>query len=240
MARRLRVVGVSVVAAAVLGFDTAAQTPPEIKTGEWTYAAEVVDGERRTPAGRRVVKVERLTLRDEPAWRVTGRVDADDLQTSDQVFMSLAFAPLSRELDLGIAKATLEVDGEKALGTIEAEGRSRSFKVAVSNTAFLNYYSLRAALTAWPIDATWTRDVDVVELRGGGSVVHAKLAVDGEEKVDLTTGAVDCWKLRLTANGIEDHYWLSKDGAGVVRVLEVFAGGPSRLDQRLQSYAALP
>ena len=47
-----------------------------------------------------------------------------------------------------------------------------------------------------------------------------KLAVTGDEQVEVPAGHFDCWRIAVKGPGIDEQYWVSKAGHQVVRTRE--------------------
>ena len=188
----------------------------------YTARAEHPDGSTEEGGTRRIT-LARATIGGAPAWVVVNRL-ADDFMLDSVAVAESDFHPLFRHTVYGDGRhLTLDLrDSVLAVGR-EQPDDSLSLSLLPGERGFLNPWSLRAALQAWPLAAGWRTTVSMEELN---RFVPLDVAVEGEEHVQVPAGDFDCWIVHVTGGQrVDERYWVSKAGHLVVRTRERLGRG---------------
>ena len=184
---------------------------PGLRAGSWTYSANIQQKDVFQGVGPRTVAVARTSSAGVNAWLVTAAMRFGPDPFSDSVWMRATdLSPLARHAIAGqppkVAYAfTAAVHDTLLAGTLATDGDSAPISVPLAAHAFLNYYSLRAALAAAPLTSTWSGDVSALELGKQAAFFALKLQVSGEERIENPAGLFDCWIVHVTGPGIDDN-----------------------------------
>jgi hypothetical protein len=109
----------------------------------------------------------------------------------------------------------------------------------LADRGFLSYDALRVALADWPLTIGWVRGASTLDLGGQPMFKPLKLRVTGEERLEVPAGRFDCWRIEVTGPGVDEQYWVSKNGHNLVRTREPLGSqGAVLFDLTLQVFTA--
>jgi hypothetical protein len=213
-------------------------TIPAVAAGQWTYHAHAELGDQRQDMGDRTVTVSDTIIGGVHASLVVMRMELDgDAATDSVAFRASDLRPLSRSAKMGDANVLITVPptDSMARGLLTAGHSLVPLNVRLGAHSFLNYYSLRAALSTMPLGAGFVGQVEALELGGAGQFVPLRLAVEGTERVAVPAGDFECWLVHVTGNGIDERYWVSKAERQVVRTREPIGGAGAMMQLDLKT-----
>jgi hypothetical protein len=210
----------------------------EIVALQATYRTTVLYEGQTQDVGDRTVTVRAAEIDGVPAWRVVSQLTVEGTATADTVeFRRTDLRPLGRRAKFGQAELTLIVDADVARGLLVVSRQLQPLNVPLGKASFLNYYALRTAIAAWPLERSWKTDASMLELKAEPQFVPLTLAVVGEERVSVPAGAYDCWVVTVAGVSgpleIGERYWVAKDDRIVVRTDERFGDRGAHLQLEL-------
>jgi hypothetical protein len=169
--------------------------------------------------------VQTITVTDSPLSGAAGWLIADSrvgtmVATSDSVFLSRGTLTPERWTAVnGRAQLGAAFTRDTAFGGIQNYQGRASFAIGVPGDVLLS-----AGMT--------TRIIEMLPLREGYRVratlfvvdgltpmlTPAEISVDSVERIPVGGRLVDAWRVVLRAGAMERRYWVSRDGARVVRI----------------------
>lgn len=169
-------------------------------------------------------------------WRFIEQVESDDLpalRTADTVEVDPAgYLRTYHRVQRGL-EVILKRTGDQLEGALEVMGQKNSFSqptegkpVYPTNTA-LSYY-----LASLPLAKGYTAEVPLFSLQKQ-RFEPARIEVEDEETITLLGQNVPCWRVRVEAEGVKQHVWLSQSD-GLPRRTQVSVMGASTIGERIE------
>jgi hypothetical protein len=161
-------------------------------------------------------------IKDEDgAWVVTEKAATPMGEMSDvSVIAKGSLTPTKRAVRQGPVAIDLEFKGDKASGTMSANGQSRAVAADLGGALFADGAGTGDVIAALPLAdgyAATFRNFDVQKQK----VSLKQLKVVGAEKITVPAGTFDALKVEVTsADGEADKttYWVAKDARKVVKI----------------------
>jgi hypothetical protein len=168
-----------------------AASPSTIRAGEWRYSAQIQLGAQRQDLGSRTVSISPTDSGDAAAWLVVMSMEVEGQQITDSVVMRRSdLSPVSRHAIATGTDLMLAVADSGAHGLLTAGTSIVPLNVRLGPKSFLNYYSLRAGLTALPLKAGWAGQASVLELGSDPVFATLTLTVVGDERIAVPAGSL--------------------------------------------------
>jgi hypothetical protein len=221
----------------------AAAQPGGIAPSRATYSARAeLRGGGAQDLGTREITISDTTVGGTRAWLVVNAFEAEGMRGVDSVLMRAAdLAPISRRAVIGSSKLSVDARDGMLVGTLKSPRGTVPISLRAGDRAFMNYYALRTALRAWPLAAGWRGTAGMMELNGRTELTPLELVVDGDERVRVAAGEFDCWRVHVTSPaGIDERYWVSKNGGHVVRTREPIGDAGAMMQLDLTALAPAP
>lgn len=128
--------------------------------------------------------------------------------------------PVSRHAMASGTDLLLVTDDSMAHGLLTSGSSLTPLNVRLGQRSFLNYYALRAAFPGLPLARNWTGAASVLELGADPVFATLTLSVVDSERITVSAGTVDCWRVTVKGPGIDERYWIGKERQDVIRTRE--------------------
>jgi hypothetical protein len=204
-----------------------------IRTGTWTYSARIETAGNSQDLRPRTVSVSALDNQDIAGWLVVMATELEGRAVVDSVIMRRGdLTPVSRHAIIGPSDLMLVVDKGAAHGLLRVDSTLVPLNVPLGPRSFLNYYALRASLAMLPLKEGWKGQAAVLELAQHPLFSPLTLQVEGDDRLSVPAGEFDCWRVAVSGQGIDEHYWVAKQNGDVIRTREPIGdqGGMLQLD----------
>jgi dipeptidyl aminopeptidase/acylaminoacyl peptidase len=202
--------------------ETSAITAPSpvagLTPGTFAYAARIEMGGQKVE-----MALSREVSEETGRWVIvetatTPQGDATDRTVLDKGSLQLR----QRSITQGPISVELNVDGDKATGTMAMGGSAQPIDVALEGPLFADGAGAALAIAALPLAEGYTvayRNLDLMTR----TVKVVQLAVDGSEEVSVPAGSFDAWRVKLSSpdDGATSTVWVAKDSRKVVKTSAV-------------------
>jgi hypothetical protein len=239
-----RFLALCAVAGASLGTVVLAQGPTSstgIRPGRWVYSAHAEYRGERQDLGARTITVTTQATDEGGTWLVVAAMTIDGKPVIDSVAMRVKdLRPVFRHAQMGPARIDLTAPDTMVHGLLTVQTSIVPINVPLGKRSFLNYYALRVALADWPLTSGWTGEASALELGGEATFAPLKLSVTGDEQVEVPAGRFNCWRVAVKGPGIDEQYWVSKEGHQVVRTREPLSSEGMVLQLDLTAQVSTP
>ena len=169
--------------------------------------------------GTKMVSTSVTSYVGSPAWLlVETRYLAGGVAT-DSLFATFSeLTPLHWSAAQGSARLASEFRADTTYGATSAPPGRRSIVSPIPPGTLVNGAMLETVLRLQPLYATWEDSASVMSVSvSGNTVLPARLAVIGEDRVRVPAGTFDCWVVSVRADPARGLYWVSKQDPIVVR-----------------------
>jgi dipeptidyl aminopeptidase/acylaminoacyl peptidase len=193
----------------------------DLTPGTWKYKATLAAGGQEYPLTLST------TIKDDGgAWTATDTMEtpggpAIDVATLEKGTLILR----KRTVTQGPVNINLDFAGNKATGTMSANGQDRPVAVDLGGPLFADAAGSDAAIACLPLAEGYSTTFRNFDLRRQKAKL-LQLKVVGAESVTVPAGTFDAFKIEITsADGGTDHQtlWIAKDSRKPVKVTAVLA-----------------
>lgn len=196
-----------------LQFNAAALRP-----GQYVYQITLEQDAGTSILGTRTVSATMTTYAGAPAWLLLETRLGNGGPYIDSLFTDLSLSPLHWSSVLGSARLVAEFRADTVFGATSAPSGRRSMVGPIPPGALVSSAMLETVLRLLPFQTTWEDSAAVVSVTPGShSVVPTRLAVIGEDRVNVPAGTFDCWVVSVRADPGRSLYWVTKRDPIVVR-----------------------
>ena len=222
---------IAVVALACLTRDAHGQNPVDTTThrprvdvsplrpSQFVYLTTLERDASTVSLGTRTVTVSQATYAAAPAWLLVEERAGDGIPSEDSLFADVgALRPVHWSATTGGAHIALEFRGDSAFGGTGSPAGRRSITLAVPPGTMVSGALLETMLRLLPLQTAWEDSMPVLQVGvGSNSVLAARIAVIGEDRVRVPAGTFDCWVVSVHADQTKGLYWVTKSDPIVVR-----------------------
>ena len=192
-----------------------------VRPFQHAYDMIVRRGDSTAVIGERDVTLASATYAGAPAWLLT-ETRTGLVPSSDSLFLSLQFRPVHWSSTQGLARLGLEFVGDSILGAVTAPMGKQNVLMRGGGALLPSSAFVDAVLTLIPLTFGWTDSVTVASVDVSSHALRAaEVAVIGDEALatdSATTRPV--WVVALRSDSSHVLYWVDKDDASVLRVLQ--------------------
>lgn len=224
--------GLCALAALTLSTSAAAQVPATdttqhrfrldagaLRPGQFVYETTLARNSTTTVLGSRTVSVARTTYNAMPAWLLLETRSNDGIPSADSLVADVTgLHPIHWSSAQGLARLGAEFRGDTAFGATAAPSGRRSIVAVVPSGTMISSAMLETALRLLPLQTAWEDSTTALSITlGNTTIVPVRLAVIGEDRIQVPAGTFDCWVVAVHADAARGLYWVTKRDPEVVR-----------------------
>jgi len=224
--------GLCALAALTLATSAAAQVPVSdttqhhfrldagaLRPGQFIYETTLERNSTTTVLGSRTISATRTTYNAMPAWLLLETRSNDGIPSADSLITDVTgLRPLHWSSAQGLARLGAEFRGDTAFGATAAPSGRRSIVAVVPSGTMISSAMLETALRLLPLQTAWEDSTTALSITlGNTSIVPVRLAVIGEDRIQVPAGTFDCWVVAVHADAARGLYWVTKRDPEVVR-----------------------
>lgn len=205
-----------------------------LKANVFVYETTLERDNSSTRIGTRTVSDSLGTYAGAPAWILAElRTTEGGPVSMDSLFAdTLALRPLHWSSTIGTARLAAEFRGDTAYGGTSAPIGRRSIVVGMPRGTIVSAAQLESELRLLPLQTAWEDSASTLFVTlGSTTVLPTRIAVIGEDRVQVPAGEFDCWVVSVrAADATRGLYWVTKQDPIVVRsALDVPSMGGAQL-----------
>jgi len=224
--------GLCALAALTLATSAAAQVPVSdttqhhfrldagaLRPGQFIYETTLERNSTTTVLGSRTISAARTTYNAVPAWLLLETRSNDGIPSADSLITDVTgLRPLHWSSAQGLARLGAEFRGDTAFGATAAPSGRLSIVAVVPSGTMISAAMLDTALRLLPLQTAWEDSTTALSITlGNTSIVPVRLAVIGEDRIQVPAGTFDCWVVAVHADAARGLYWVTKRDPEVVR-----------------------
>jgi len=224
--------GLCALAALTLATSAAAQVPVSdttqhhfrldagaLRPCQFIYDTTLERNSTTTVLGSRTISATRTTYNAMPAWLLLETRSNDGIPSADSLITDVTgLRPLHWSSAQGLARLGAEFRGDTAFGATAAPSGRRSIVAVVPSGTMISSAMLETALRLLPLQTAWEDSTTALSITlGNTSIVPVRLAVIGEDRIQVPAGTFDCWVVAVHADAARGLYWVTKRDPEVVR-----------------------
>ncbi len=180
-----------------------------------------------TPLGVRTVTVSETAFAGSPSWLIAESRTGTAVTTTDSLL--LARADLSPERWVatnGRAQLASSFGRDSMYVAMQNYQGRASLVTPLPRGALLTPGMVERIVELLPLESGFRTGATLVLFEmGGPRVIPAELLVEREERVELPDRAVDAWLVMLRGGDLVERFWVSRDGARVVKTEQETGSG---------------
>jgi hypothetical protein len=169
--------------------------------------------------GYRTISASSATYAGVPAWLLVETRFGDGIPATDSLYTTFAgVTPLHWSATQGSARLVTEFRADTTFGGTSAPPGRRSIMAALPPRTIVSSAMLETVLRLLPLSIGWEDSASVMSVSvSSNSTLPARLAVIGEDRVQVPAGTFDCWVVSVRADPARGMYWVTKQDPIVVR-----------------------
>ncbi len=190
-----------------------------LRPSQFVYVTTLERDASTVPIGTRTVTVSQATYAAAPTWLLVEQRAGGGIPSEDSLFADVgALRPVHWSATTGQAHIALEFRGDSAFGGTSSPAGRRSITLPVPPGTMVSGALLETMLRLFPLQTAWEDSMSVLQVGvGSNSVLSARIAVIGEDRVRVPAGTFDCWVVSVHADQTKGLYWVTKSDPIVVR-----------------------
>lgn len=198
-----------------------------LRPGSFVYQLSSRRDTLVTPLGQRTVTVSETVFAGSPSWLIAESRTGTAVPTSDSLFLARAdLTPERWVATIGRAQLATSFGRDSMYVAMQTYQGRTSLVTPLPAGALLTAGMVERIVELLPLQAGFRTGATLVLFgMGGPRAIPAEIRVEGEERVELPTGPVDCWVVVLRGGDLTERLWVSRDASRVVKTEQATAAG---------------